>query len=173
MKQINFTPRNLIGIMLIFVVMLNLTGCEPLRKKFIREKKNDQSEESLAVLDPIDYPARMVNAGENYAYHFSMWNVWQKDFMNLLAKETNEKRKQHTIGQVLLQLKEMKRWLNIDKAAELDKIIGRYEIVLSEVSQPIQFQQLNKIRRSCLDLQSDIKNNFNPKQITDYLLEKE
>ena len=49
---------------IIFICLLSVSliagGCEPLRKKFTRQKKKDQETSAIIpILEPIDYPEKV------------------------------------------------------------------------------------------------------------------
>src|SRR5262245_48984541 len=92
------------------VLSVSLSGCEPLRKKFTRKKKADKKEKFIPVLEPVDYPPSRVSSLEQYKYHFSLWQVWNKEMGQLADDPNTDKRLDYLYEQIIQELEEMKRW---------------------------------------------------------------
>ena len=76
--------------------ILSSIGCEPLRKKFVRQKKKDENaQQFIPVLDPIDYPAAVYSAEEGYRKHYSLWRVWHKELMVSLDEQGIDRRQKY------------------------------------------------------------------------------
>ena len=52
--------------------VLALEGCSTLRKKFVRQKKKEDKQEFVPVLDPVDYPDVVKTAGGIYEHHYML-----------------------------------------------------------------------------------------------------
>ncbi|HLF17325.1 MAG TPA: hypothetical protein VI749_00315 [Candidatus Omnitrophota bacterium] len=140
--------RLLVPISCLLVVSLVFCGCEPLRKKFTRKKKELKKEEFIPVLDPIDYPPSLISAREKYEYHYSMWQVWNKDLRQHLSENAMDKRKKYILSQIIQQLQDMKRWIPQEYAAKVDQMLADGEVVSKELDKPevMRNQQLMESR---------------------------
>ena len=61
--------RNHFWVVCMGLVLVSLLcgGCEPLRKKFIRQKKQDKEiSGTIPILEPIDYPEKIHSSAEDY-----------------------------------------------------------------------------------------------------------
>lgn len=149
------------------VLFLASSGCVPLRKKFTRAKKKNQKTDPrfIPVLDPVDYPEAIYSAEEKYKHHYSLWKIWDKDFLQVLERNGSDKRQKYLLAQSIEQLGEMQSLLNDDKKVELMALID----VLRDVHQsydkssPIRskFSTRSKIQRNA----KKIRNGFSPKLI--------
>ena len=56
---------------------VSMSACEPLRKKFTRQKKADANADKdfVPVLEPQDYPAPEKNPPEMYKQHYALIKV--------------------------------------------------------------------------------------------------
>ena len=152
-------------VIMMLVCSMALSGCEPLRKKFTRQKKKSAKEEFIPVLDPIDYPAAHVTSEEKYSYHFSMWQVWSKDLRNLLGETTMDKRKRYLMAQIMAQLTELKRWVPEEYRPKVDKAIGDYEKVMKELDKPEIMQSQTMIESNLRRTENFVRNELDPKII--------
>ena len=68
------------------------SGCEPLRKKFTRKKKEEKVKGVEPILEPIDYAPLIHAPIERYKYHYNLWHVWHKECITALSIKDNDKR---------------------------------------------------------------------------------
>lgn len=113
------------SLLLCFILMAgSLVGCQPLRKKFTRAKKKDaQSREFIPVLEPVDYARAQHSPEEYYKSHYFLWKVWYRDLLDAVSENKNEKRLEYTYNQMVLQLKEMNKFIRPDKQPGLNEIL--------------------------------------------------
>jgi len=147
------------------VLFLALSGCAPLRKKFIRKKKKDQATDSkfIPVLDPIDYPEKIYSAEENYKYHYSLWKVWNKDLLQVIERGGSGKRQKYLIDQSIKQLEEMRDLLNDAKQAGLTELVGKLKGVRQDYDKPSSMRNNFSIRSKIKRNAKKIRNGFSPK----------
>ncbi|MDP2654013.1 MAG: hypothetical protein Q8Q08_08285 [Candidatus Omnitrophota bacterium] len=105
-------------------VLMTAAGCEPLRKKFVRKKKADQSqrEELQPILDPIDYPDQMATPAELYRQHFAFWQVWSRDLLTDLEEGASDKRILFALAKVRVEVEEMGKLLTGSKQQSLARL---------------------------------------------------
>ena len=128
-------------VMCMVVLSASLSGCEPLRKKFTKKKKEAKEEEFIPILDPIDYPPSRISAVEKYRYHYSLWQVWNKDLMQQLGEpRTMEKRRNYLFTEIIQQLQEMKRWIPQESLPKLDEALSAYDGFRKELEKPAMTQ---------------------------------
>lgn len=111
---------------LVSCVALTSISCQSLRKKFTREKKEKKAEDFNPVLDPIDYDVYVQSSKERYKYHYSLWQVWQKDLTRAFTEKESEKSIVYLFNRIEGQLQEMSRWLNAQTVTGLQKLSRDY-----------------------------------------------
>jgi len=148
-------------------IFLILSGCAPLRKKFTRQKKKDKQLDPrfIPVLDPIEYPEKIYSVEEKYKYHYSLWKVWNKDFLQVLERNGSGKRQKYLLDQSIEQLEEMNILLNDAKQAELKGLIDERGIVLQEYDKQSAMRNKFSIRSKVQRNGRKIRNGFSPKVI--------
>ena len=109
-------------LVLLLVVNFTLTGCEPLRKKFTRQKKMEKESTEVPILEPIEYPDKIHSVEQLYREHYSLYQVWVKDLLIGIKGEESVKRKIYNLDQVLSQLKIMQQLVSDEKRKELAQL---------------------------------------------------
>jgi len=129
--------KKALALILVFAAVLNLAGCETLRKKFTRKKKE-------TVKMPRIYQVKKYEkkpTPELYKKHFSYWASWQSEMIKTLG--VNNKKDKLCIEQIVSNLNDMQGILLPDKAAALqvhiDNLMKVKDIVDTE-----ELSQFNK-----------------------------
>ena len=124
----------------IFVVITSLglssIGCEPIRKKFIRQKKKDTtSGKMIPVLEPELYPSKENDPYAAYVHHYNLFKLWIRDLNAVLEAKAATKKQQYVYTQALKHLDAMANILdgkNAEDIAQLRKIMEQIKRVLFE-----------------------------------------
>ena len=129
--------KKVIAVLVIAALCLNLAGCETLRKKFTRKKKEP-------VKMPRIYQVKKYEkkpTPELYRKHFSYWASWHSEMIKALGK--NSKKDKLCIDEIVSNLNDMHNILLPEKAAALrahiDKLVKVKDIVYNE-----EISQFNK-----------------------------
>ena len=129
--------NKLVIVILVFMMIPILSGCEPLRKKFKRKKKKSSaSAEIMPILDPIEYPEKIKSVESKYKHFYSLWRVWHRDMMIAFLRETNDKRMVYYINQLIVQLDELQQLVIGEKKQELLKFKSRLENIKLKYDKP-------------------------------------
>ncbi len=159
-------------LVLIFFVIVTMTfsSCEPLRKKFTRQKKKSAEEsEIIPILDPIEYPAKVYSNDEIYRQHYSLWQVWQKDLVSSIVEEESGKKQKYNLNQSIIQLEEIQKLVSDAKAQELTKFIDRLKLVQVKLDDPFPMRNMSSIRLEIESIGKDIREEFRFTKIKDSL----
>ena len=138
-------------VFLVVVALLSLSmcmsSCEPLRKKFTRQKKKQtEDQDFVPVLEPMDYPAPENNPGMNYRRHYALIQVWYKDLWTALDEKYTDKKTKHTIHQIYSHIDEMRKLISDDKQAELDKLKGCLSYFDHSLDGPLPLRNVPRIQ---------------------------
>lgn len=96
------------------------SGCEPLRKKFVREQKADAAKEVDVILDPVEYAPRSQDPAKEYRYYYGLWLVWHKDLLTSVEENASNKRLTSMSDELLTLMDKMLPLLTGDPAARLN-----------------------------------------------------
>ena len=162
--------RNFIGGLLVLAVMTATVGCEPLRKKFIRKRKAAQeSSEDIPVLEPIDYPDKVYTAEDLYKQHYSLWQVWQREFLIDIEGSSNLKKQLYDFDQLTAQLQAMQALLTSQKQEKLKAILNQFKPLRPQINQPGPFQNRTVIRLNVESFGKKIREGYKFNQVKESL----
>jgi hypothetical protein len=135
------TPhRNLDFIVTILLFIFFVSGCQTLRKKFVRRPKKEEKRHE-AVLVPQDYSDLKESPELLYRRYFAFWKYWQQELIDSLVPGGNRKRQLDCISRTIDSLTRLKGFLIQEKQAYIDKHILR----LKNVSRRIQQGRLTEM----------------------------
>ena len=160
-----FSRRNWLSVCaLCLVVTVLFTGCEPLRKKFTRQKKKDQvgDEKFIPVLEPQEYPVKKYGAEDSYAQHYSMFKIWFSDFANTYEQTINEKKQIYNLDAALKETVEMEKLLKSPLQEELAKIRKQVQFIRDEYAKPKTFRNIARIHSEIRSVDAAMHKSFKP-----------
>ena len=159
--------KKALSIILIFFLLLNITGCESLRKKFTRKKKE-------TVKMPHIYQVRKYEkkpSPELYQKHYVYWTSWQTELISVLGE--NQKKDRRCIEEAVGQLCDMQNILVPEKGQELaphiEKMMSVKDTIFNE-----ELTQANRdyVLRTLEREDRLIKKDFSPGKVKNYLKKK-
>ena len=160
----------MMGLCLVSLTAASL-GCEPLRKKFTRKKKNTEvSQEFIPVLEPVEYAEKSKTPEEKYKHYYSLWKVWERDLMENFDQMNNDKRYKYLLGEMIAQLQEMKKHVKEEKQTELSQMIDGFSRVLGEFDKPQAVRNMPSIKRELEVYSKKIRTSFKPQLMQAYYL---
>jgi len=160
-----------VSFILFLSVSLMAGGCEPLRKKFTRQKKKDQqSAVAIPILEPIDYPEKIYSPSDNYKQHYSMWQVWQREFLTSLDDASSVKQELYELDQIVVSLQAIQKLLPSEKNSKFSVLIVQYQSLKSAVSQPGPFRNTANIKLKAESLGKQIREGYRFNQVKDSLV---
>lgn len=154
------------------VVVVSFGGCASLRRKFTRKKqKKEQKAEFIPVLDPVDYPARMVSAGERYRYHYSLWKVWQEELIQEIDHKGSDKKQRYLLAQVIVQMEEMRKSLTEEKKEALGSFIAEFQRIAQMYDEPKPMRSMFSIKKKIESNGKKIRGQFRPGDVEGFLIQ--
>ncbi len=155
----------------LLMACLLLSSCEPLRKKFTRQKKGEKAETELApILEPIDYPKSSYSVPKDYKYHYSLWKVWHGDLLTALQENESQKRQLDILDQMVAQLEEMKKLMVEEKQKGVVQIIASLQRIRNDLAQPTPFRNTFVIKKNVETIDRQIRKDYNFEMIEKSLL---
>lgn len=158
--------------LLTVLLVFSTSGCEPLRKKFTRQKKKDASQSSqfIPVLDPIDYPDKVESPEESYRHYFSLWQVWDKELVMRIQEHASDKKINFTFNQFLVQLTEMEKLLSGEKRQKLNEYIAQLSGLQKDLGQPAGVRNDSVIQRKIERIGKNLREGFRFKDVQESLV---
>ncbi len=156
--------KKIFHLVLIFLIVANITGCEPLRKKFVRKKKEPVKMPRIYQLKKYEKKP----TPQLYQKHYAFWVSWQSELIKVLGE--NHKKDMRCIEEIIGNLRDMQGILVEKKGDELqihiDKLMKIKDIITNE-----ELSQANKdyIKRTLEREDRYIKKEFVYSKVKDYL----
>ena len=146
--------------------VISAAGCEPLRKKFIRQKKKDKENSGIQpILDPIDYPAATHSAMERYQAQYSLWKVWDREILQAIHEKRSDKKIRSLLDQLLAQLDGMRAQAAPEQQGEIDGLRAAYLHVQASLDKPVALRNMYSLEKQLLANSKKIRRDLNPKQL--------
>jgi hypothetical protein len=129
--------KKMLSWLIVFFLIANMTGCEPLAKKFRRKKK--ETVRMPRVFKVKKYEKKP--SPELYKKHYAYWSSWQSELIKVLGQ--NHKKDLVCIEHIVSNLIDMQNILVPEKGAELTPHIEK----LSRVQDVITREELTTANR--------------------------
>ncbi len=173
MDKLKMSVNVICSLVLCLVILFSSGGCEPLRKKFIRQKKVEKKIEDAPILTPIDYVPKNTSPKERYAHHYSLLRVWYKELHEEMTerKFPSDKRQQSLLGEMIAQLNEMKKWVVVEKQDEITPFITQLQKIQEELEQSSFFGNNVPLATRIDRIEKKIRRNFSPKVMEKYFIQ--
>lgn len=111
-------------VLVAWIVLLNLAGCEAFTRKFTRKsKKTDQTVEM--VLAPEEYKGPNMTKEELYRQYFLYWKSWQDELIEALLYSVNRKKPIDSANEAIKNLEQLRTMLNEEKKKRLDTYMNQ------------------------------------------------
>lgn len=164
-----------VSVVLLVSVSFLAGGCEPLRKKFTRQKKKDQEGPAfIPILDPIDYPEKVYSPAQDYRQHYSMWQVWQREFLNSLDEasgtKSSVKQELYQLDQLIVALQTMQKLLVQEKEPKLSALIAQFQSLKRDVKEPGPYRNTGNIKLKAQLLEKQVREGYRFNQVQDSLV---
>ena len=99
--------RKTLTLCLAVVLVVSLSGCAAVKKKFTRKKK----EQPISTVMHLEEEFVKPYSNEYYySSHFNMWKVWHEELLKFL--DGNQKRRHRAGREVIAHLDQMKSYLS-------------------------------------------------------------
>lgn len=148
------------------------SGCEPLRKKFVRQKKKDGSATTgiVPVLTPEVYPEKVFDPAKEYKQHYGLWGVWYKDYLSILEESGSDKRQRYVLTQMFAQLEKMEKLLADDRKQGLTQLKNDLQSVVDMMKTPAVMREDSVVEGEVRSIDDRLRNNFDIEQVQDALI---
>ena len=159
-----FKKRSFVAI-LILILLISLTGCAALQRKFTRKKRKQPR--PTPVITTFDY-AKDLRVEELYKKRFLYWKTWHTELLNRM--DAGYKKRVACYDHALMNLKEMQKYLKDAKISEIEPLVEK----LQSIDPDIRKKRLSKgeevrMRRVLEKTKRQIDKNFSYSKVKDYL----
>jgi len=154
-----------------FLVILIFTscGCETVRKKFARKRKQPEKQEEM-ILVPQDYSREQLPADIAYMNYYNYWKSWHTELLQFLQEGSNVKKIRSCFEQIVLNLEHMKETLPEEKVKQLDNYISKVMLLQADFENNIvSTVSFDRLRSKSEMLLNDINRYFSYSRVKDSL----
>ena len=113
------------------IILIGLTGCASIPKKFIRKKNEPAHIPSVIYFQEGPYQKKYSNA-YYYKTHFTLWKSWQDEL--LLQWNGNSKKVARATQEAYSHLTEMNRYLVLEKQNELKPLLDELSEIVKQMN---------------------------------------
>lgn len=160
----NRATRKIILLFAVSCLLLSCIGCESFRRKFIRKKDREFSEEVISI--PQDYPA--LPPEEAYGNHYVYCRSWLDELIERVD-DGNAKKLEVCLNQALHQMYQMKRYLVPAKQEELQPYIDDLERMVPKIMRLDMEVEINYARRKFEIIRLATEQKFRPSKVKECL----
>jgi hypothetical protein len=130
--------RRILLILIGLTLILGLSGCATIKRKFTRKKKKENKPEVILALEDYD---KFIDYHELYKKHYLLWQYWHDELIASLEK--NFKKQRQCVEQSLEHLRALGKYITEEKKELLNTYVERLE----EIREKILKRRLNPIER--------------------------
>ena len=131
-----------------FFLILSLSGCETLPRKFIRKKPKPEHTPSVVYIEKGAYQKKFSNE-YYYKTHFTLWKTWEDEILSNLGG--NSKKVSRAMEEGYSHLDQMSRYLKPEKQAALKPFLEETKRMLD------RYRNGNDSRSAILSMKNDFE----------------
>lgn len=163
--------KRFILIAIVIILILELSGCATLKKKFVRPPKI--TKKTTPVLMTQDYKGIYTNE-VLYNNHFTYWKGWTDELMESLSSALSNKRQVQSANLAIEDMRRMQDLLNSPKKEELSPHIKVYEDILKKLKlgQPSRMDAI-RMRNDLEKERRVIIREFETRKVKDVIIKEE
>ena len=171
MRARKIRPLMVVMVSLVAVSFL-LSGCETLKRKFTRQKKKDkeQAEEFVPVLEPEEYPEKVYSVADNYKYHYSLWQVWEKELSNAVSEKESNKRQLYMLNQMIIHVDALKKLVSQENLSGLEETLNDLNKLESQIKRPAPMHESFAILKELRKLEKKMRDHYKFEKIEPSLI---
>lgn len=154
----------MVGLVVVCVLVLTLSGCAGLRKKFVRKRTSEKTSPHYYRIEKYTVAPSI----ELYTTHYTYWRSWHREIIELLGE--NIKKDKRCIREMIGNLEDMKSMLVDKKGDMLDRHILRLKNIENDINKgTLTLATRTRIRRTLEKEFKLIKINFSYRKMGPFI----
>lgn len=153
-----------------YCLLVVLTGCEALTRKFVRKPNPEDKKTEDVVFSPEEYKGEGVSNRDLYSQYFLYWRTWQDELIDSLEKSGNRKRQIDSLSEGIKNLENIKPLIKPESASRLDSCINRLRLLRTAVTKDIYANSVADNRHEADRIKRDILRDFSFNKIKDSII---
>lgn len=160
----------LFTVILTIFSLICLSGCETLKKKFIRKHKGEPEEEKGVVFEPQEYPSQQFSNIELYQNNYLLWKSWKQELSDSLQEGVNRKKQIENAKEMVVNLEAMKSLLQEDKQKALGLLIQNAQNINDKIADVnLNSTDLTRLKQDLETLEKNVRKDFSYKKVKDFI----
>lgn len=143
---------------------LFLSGCQSVRKKFVRQKKKNAEDKFIPILEPIDYGTSEVSQAERYGHHYQTYRIWERELMAGIERGEADKRLEYYMDQLVVNLESLIKWVPEERQGSLQEVLVDYQSASEYFKTPNAFRNragfVSRLKRYERNMRKEFKPNI-------------
>ena len=160
--------KKILSVLLFCFLLLDILGCEAFTRKFTRKPKKTDAAIEL-VLAPEEYKGPNMTKEEIYRQHYTYWNSWHGELINMLTQKASLKKKVDCAQEAIKQLVNMKMMLVEDAQKNIDPELSKLNDLLSDIKSDIYGTNDSRNLQTAERIKGSIYKGFAYPKIRNYL----
>lgn len=113
--------------------IVSLSGCETVRRKFVRKAKAEKENPEEVIYVPQEYPVQVTSNEDTYRNYYTFWKGWHQELIEVLSEGQNHKKQVECINEIVSNLNKMKDLLTLDAQSGLNESIQKIIPIKDEI----------------------------------------
>jgi len=147
------------ALVLSFILLANLTGCEAFVRKFTRKSKKEKAPEEM-VLVPEEWKGPKMTKEELYRQYYNFWLSWQDELISSLSQRASLKKRIDCVGQAIKNILGMRSMLNETQQKQLDVYLRQMTDLSNAIKADIYGTSSNPNRQNAEKVRRNILQSF-------------
>ena len=165
-------PRVGVGLV-VLAVLFSATGCEPLRKKFVRKSKEAQTgKELIPVMVPEEYPAAVQSSAAVYRQNYSLVLVWIQEMTIAVQEQKTDKKVQSCFNKVKAQLDMLRSLLVAGSQEKVDPGLALLKELEPTVDEQASLRNNMLIIKRLRELDRMVRRNLRPAVVSSQIVKE-
>ncbi|UCB56610.1 MAG: hypothetical protein JSV30_05215 [Candidatus Omnitrophota bacterium] len=158
-------------IIILFLFVASLSGCEAFRKKFVRKPKGEK--EIKVVVNTQEYVSQ-YSRKQIYEKYFLFWKAANDELLGLLnIQEVNRKKRIYYAEKIAENLLQMQQLLAPEKQKALDAYIAEQKQIVVELKKySLSLGKKLQIKGILRKQRREVRKEFSYKNIEEYLIKE-
>jgi hypothetical protein len=161
--------HKIIFLLISWVLIFSLIGCEAFVRKFTRKPKKAEWEKEEMVLAPEEYKGPQIPKDQLYRENLRIWQAWQDELLTCLAPDLNYKKQVDCAIQAIKSLVTLRGLLNQEGQKKLDVYIGELTDLKNSIAGDLYGSNVYRHRARAERLKRNILRDFTYDKIKDKL----